>query len=372
MKIGLQCELSDTVSRHLFRTIARRVQSNGWELARDFRFGFPWERNACGEIDVLVTRVGSEAEQARCASFAEVPVINFSNGHRTPDFFQVMHDNVAIGRLAALHLWEQGYRRPGVLGFTHGFFSSERLRGFVESWPGQPVAHFPLLDGPPSPPEFARQLLKMADVDAVYAVNDLLAAHVVLAARSLGWRIPERLAVMGTDHDDIMGIWAGRELTSVQFDYDDLADAIVAQMERICRDRSARPTLVTVPPREVYPGDTTGRARPDCPRLAAAFEILAGASFADVNVDALANAVRMSRRTFERFFLEEVGVSPGSALLRARIDLAKRLLSERSATIDLIAEYCGYADRTKFSTRFKAETGYSPAAYRHRFQRRIL
>ncbi len=372
MKVGLQCELSDTVSRHLFRTIARRVQANGWELVRDYRFGFQWERNASGKIDILVARVGTKDEQLRCSRFPNVPVVNFSNSHRTPEFFQVLHDNRAIGRLAAEYLWEQGYRRPGVLGFRYGFFSSERLKGFIEAWPGGAVTRFPLVDGPPSIPAFAKLLRRQEDLDAVYAVNDLLAAHVVFAARSLGWNIPGRLAIMGTDHDDMMGLWAGRELTSVLFDYDDLADAIVAQMETICRDRRARPELVTVPPYEVYPGDTAGRARPDCPRLAAAFEILSRNSLADVDVEVLARATHMSRRTFERLFLAEAGASPGSALLRARMDLAKRLLSERSVTIDAIAERCGYADRSKFSTRFKAATGYSPAAYRHRFQRRIL
>jgi len=367
MRVGLHTGMGDTVGRMIFKTVATKMNARGWEIARSHGLDFPWHEARKGAIDALVTRVSDVDIGTRLAG-CTVPVINFSNAWRTPGIFQVMHDNRAIGRLAAGHLQALGYRRAGILSFEQSPFSKERAAGFATAWPGGTVHHYPPLRDLPDLAGFAKLIAGGPPVEAIYAVNDFLAARTLLAAGHLGMRVPDDLAVMGTDHDEVLSLWAGRELTSVVLNYEGHADAIIGMLETIRQNPRAKPQFATVPAMEVFPGETAGRVGPADPRLAAAATLMRSGNLAGIDINRLATASGMSRRTFERVYLRAAGETAGASLLRARIDLAKRLLGRRGETIESIAEQCGYADRHHFSVRFKASTGTSPAAYRRRLR----
>jgi transcriptional regulator GlxA family with amidase domain len=72
----------------------------------------------------------------------------------------------------------------------------------------------------------------------------------------------------------------------------------------------------------------------------------------------------MSRRSFLRWFSEEIGETPMAWLRRIRIREACRLLRFGNQSLDEIAEATGFADRHHFTRVFTAMTGMGPAAFR--------
>lgn len=85
----------------------------------------------------------------------------------------------------------------------------------------------------------------------------------------------------------------------------------------------------------------------------------------DWTAAALAALLHMSEATLRRQ-LQKEGCSFKQLLDEARLELAKRLLPDRSLSIDSIALSCGYAARAKFEQRFKKLTGQTPQGFRRR------
>ncbi len=78
----------------------------------------------------------------------------------------------------------------------------------------------------------------------------------------------------------------------------------------------------------------------------------------------------MSDRNFTRMFAREVGMSPGQFVERARLERARQCLERGTASIDEIAEKCGYGSREVLRRAFTRHVGLTPSDYRERFRGR--
>ena len=83
-----------------------------------------------------------------------------------------------------------------------------------------------------------------------------------------------------------------------------------------------------------------------------------------LSVDDVARAAGMSARNLNHLFHQHVEMSPMRVLLDFRLDKACRLLRHDDASIEQIAEDCGFPNRYYFSRMLKQHRGTSPAAYR--------
>lgn len=86
-----------------------------------------------------------------------------------------------------------------------------------------------------------------------------------------------------------------------------------------------------------------------------------------IGVGLMAQRAAMSTRTFTRTFHREVGVCPSEFLERARIDLARRLLSEGDLPVKSVAFKCGFSTTDQMRTSFRKYLAVTPSEYRDRF-----
>lgn len=121
-----------------------------------------------------------------------------------PRSASVAADREAIGRLAARSLYERGHRHPAYLvnvSCSHA--------GWDDEWAARGVPKRDLVTVECrnffSEGEAAATALLTAhpEVTAVFADSDILAAAAVKSALALGRRVPEDLAVLGTDDSDL-------------------------------------------------------------------------------------------------------------------------------------------------------------------------
>ncbi|MDQ6695976.1 MAG: GlxA family transcriptional regulator [Actinomycetota bacterium] len=89
---------------------------------------------------------------------------------------------------------------------------------------------------------------------------------------------------------------------------------------------------------------------------------------ADLRVERLAERATMSPRHFARTFLAEVGVTPARFVERGRVEAARRLLEESSASVDDIARRCGFGTAETLRRSFLRLLDVSPSDYRRRFR----
>jgi len=83
-------------------------------------------------------------------------------------------------------------------------------------------------------------------------------------------------------------------------------------------------------------------------------------------VRTLARRVGVTPRHLMRMFRRETGESPGHAVLRLRIDFARRLIEETDARFEEIAAQCGFGSAETMRRGFVRTLGLTPSAVRAR------
>ena len=83
-----------------------------------------------------------------------------------------------------------------------------------------------------------------------------------------------------------------------------------------------------------------------------------------VKVADIAASLGISDRYLYNLFIKHEGISPKQFLSNARVEKAKRLLSESELTVTEVAEECGFTDVLSFSHFFSDHAGISPSAFK--------
>jgi transcriptional regulator GlxA family with amidase domain len=87
-----------------------------------------------------------------------------------------------------------------------------------------------------------------------------------------------------------------------------------------------------------------------------------------IQIKDLVDISGMSRRGLLKAFEKHAGVNPGAVLRQARIEHAKRLLTEQDLPLKAIAVYCGYHSMNSFCVSFSRFVGLAPK----QFQKQVL
>ncbi|WP_294989579.1 AraC family transcriptional regulator [uncultured Stenotrophomonas sp.] len=85
----------------------------------------------------------------------------------------------------------------------------------------------------------------------------------------------------------------------------------------------------------------------------------------NVRMQTLLDITGFSLSKLERSFRKVFQMTPQQVLTRLRIQMAMHLL-HGDDSIACIGQACGFSDQSAFTRKFKAETGFSPRAYRAR------
>ncbi len=177
------------------------------------------------------------------------------------------------------------------------------------------------------------------------ACNDTCGRQVLNACAEAGIAVPDQLAVIGVDNDELMCELANPPLSSValgieQAGYD--AARILDQM-RSGRGTQDRRILTVATGKVVVRRSTEPVVEEDALVAAARRFILDGAGCLS-GVPEVAAQLKVSRRTLERSFLHSLGHGVCEEITRCRLARAKRLLEETDLTAFRVAESAGCID----------------------------
>lgn len=199
-----------------------------------------------GVVDgVILTASTAESEFLQHIASADAPVVLVN---RTVDDYpsdQVSSDNIGGGARVADYLVASGRRNIALIGGIHRASTiRDREHGFRESLRQagrelpphyyQRSETFTYKSGQ----EAATRLLELqSPPDAIFCVNDLLAAGAMDGARALGVRVPEDLWIVG--YDDIeLASWGAYELTTVRQPVEQMVVRAIELLQAKIADRT--------------------------------------------------------------------------------------------------------------------------------------
>lgn len=333
-----------------------------------------------GDLKKLVRRDGIQgivaaihsAEMERRFAALGIPVVNVSNSILRPQLPVVTQDDVAVGRLAAEHLRSCGCRVFGFWGQRASSYSDGRLAGFRAGLAGETLVENGCVNEAESAAElYGRMkawLAKQARPLGLFAVLDSYALLLMRAARELGWRVPEDVAVLGAGDEDFLVEFESVPLSSVRLPARQIGHEAAALLDRmmtrgLCAAKGAR-----LPGAEIVARRSTDVIYAEDEAVARAVRFIRERAVTNPYVGDVAKAAGVSVVALQTRFRAALGRTVLEEITRVRVGRAQGLLAGTELKMDAVAERCGFPNSQRFSVVFRQVAGMAPGAYRRQFR----
>lgn len=309
----------------------------------------------------------------------KVPVVDVGCSLPRSPFPIIRSDNMAVGRMAAEHLLERGFRRFAFYGPVEGDWVNVRRAGFearvAEAGFSSDVfvndsrpATGHLLRCEEHGIRFNRKLKtwlrSLPQPVGLMAANDFFGRQTLSCCRETGIRVPDELAVVGVDNDEVLCELSGISLSSVILNTERVGYLASEMLTRLMSGKSAGPQPVLLPPLGIATRRSTDVLAIEDPQVAAALRLIRERACQRLHVESILKRVPLSLRVLERRFVKAIGRTPKAEMLRVQLGRISHLLADSDLPVKAIADEAGFNHVEYMARLFKSKTGMTPGAFR--------
>ena len=321
--------------------------------------------------------ITAELENAEDILETGVPAIRLT--HDSEEFPDVPHfkiDNYAIGKMAAEDFIDRGFKNLAYYGFDYFSWSRQRYEGFsaAAAQHGIETDYYGILKSHSryameKEQAFVIEWLKtLPKPVGILAANDDRGGLVTDACKIADMLVPEEIAVMGVDNDQIVCMISNPPLSSVCLTAQKAGYEAAMILDKIMDNKKVKNKEILITPTHIVTRHSTNIMAIEDQAIAKAVQFIRQNTKNPIQVDDVAQAIAMPRRTMEKHFRSTLGRSVHNEIAQARADHISRMLLETNMTISLIAEEFGFSDATHITRFFKETRGLTPLAYRKQFE----
>jgi LacI family transcriptional regulator len=289
----------------------------------------------------------------------------------------VCADDHAVGAMAASHLLDCNLEHFGFYGRLHEPVSAGRHAGFAEalaqrgktcevspvSWPDVyewiNKTHWPAL---------RKWLENLPKPVGIFAWDDMAAHDLAAACFQAGIGVPDRVAILGVNNDDLLCDSAWPPLSSVEVDFVRVGFLAGQMLEMLLSGEtiSKKNRVVRVAPKGVVRRQSTDVLAVKDAFLADAIRYIRNHACDPCTVRDVLKHVPVGRRWLERHLIETLGRTPHDEIIRVRLATAQRLLQHPEESIPHVADICGFSAVPNMTRTFQQVLGTTPGAFRRK------
>lgn len=301
--------------------------------------------------------------------------------HGLAGLVETESDDIAVGRLAAEHLRAKGFQHFAFVG-TDAEWSDLRGQGFQGALAEAgftPATLMPEAEMASDSrgwrmPHFGREVLNWLNSLprplGLFVCNDLRGRALVDLCYIHKIRVPDEVAILSVDNDDLICALARPQLSSIAIPWKKIGFQAAAALDRLLSGQAVDPRRILVGPECVIERQSTDTLAVADPDVAAALRFIRSHAHEPINVEDILRHLPVARRSLEKRFREIIGRSPLEEIRKVHTDRAKYLLAETKLSMPEIAEKSGFSSAKWFSKAFHDLVGESPTQYRQRFTTR--
>ena len=307
-----------------------------------------------------------------------IPVVAVGGGYgyydRRGKIPYVHTDNRAIARLAAEHLIGLGLQHFAFCGQpltrTNGwakergdeFSQFVRESGFpCEVYVGR---YSPVRNWRQSQVSLQQWLATLPRPVGVMACDDSRARHILQACRIKGLRVPEDIALIGVDNDDVICELTQPPLTSIEQGAVGVGYEAAKMLDTMISGLKPQHIKKIVPPVALIARKSTDITAVADENVAEALQFIRQHACGPIKVRHVLKVLRMSRTSLEGKFRQSLGRSVHAEIGRVRVEAAKRLLTTTSVPIKEVARRVGVSSVQYFTVMMRDATGQTPGQLR--------
>ena len=381
LRVAVLIESSRAYGRGLLLGVAKYVHERShWQVyshERELQSTLPrWFDRWNG--DGIIARIEGPA-MAKAIGRLSVPVVDLRRIGTGTDLPALHTDEHTVVSLVLEHFLERGFRHFGFWGFAGADYSERRQAILREQLRERKT---PLHIYSPTPrarkgwtieyeqfePELEQNgvhwLRKLPKPVAVMACNDIAGQQVLEVCRLAELRVPDQVAVIGVDNDEVLCQLADPPLTSIAPDTVRIGYKAAALLDEMMAGKRPQHMDRYIKPLGIVPRRSTDTLVIPHAGAAQALSFLRRHYRDPITLKDLNSELPVSLRSIQDAFKKHVGRSLHQELDRLRTTFAKDLLREFNVKLHTVAVQCGFANPRHFRRAFLREIGQTPQQYR--------
>jgi LacI family transcriptional regulator len=274
-----------------------------------------------------------------------IPTRNLVDG-----FCNVIDNDGNCGRLGAEHFLDRGFTNLAYCGYTQMYWSKVRAEAYcqrahqaglevhtydqpiskIRTWEKEKINMVNWLVGLPKPV-------------AIMACNDDLTQYIFDACKTAELRIPEEIALLGVDNDDLICSLSDPLLSSIRLNFEKCGYEMAEMLHEQMMAQKPRHHSIALEAQHVVTRQSTDIMAIDNPDLVKALVFIRKHATNRIGIDHVVSQVSLSRRMLERHFRQYLGRSIHQEILRVQMHAIEKRLLETELPVSKIARNCGFS-----------------------------
>jgi LacI family transcriptional regulator len=382
-KVILLTETTHAYGRGLLRGIAKYSKLHGpWSFYRETPFygHFKQIKYWVSEFkkinaDGIIIREPAPYQIKQFMKLG-IPLI-ISPNLMNPKIPTILTNAEKIGQLAAEHLLDRGFKNFAYCGFKEMEWSKKRHKSFAQNIEQRNYTvdtFFAAIRKMINPKEkdqakLAHWLASLPKPVGLLACNDDMGRIILDACKSSGFSVPEQIAVVGVDDDELTCELTDPPLSSIALHAEKAGYEAAELLDRLMHGEKMSGQIILQDPSHVVTRQSSDVIAVSDQDVARALVYIREHYKDLITVDDVANEVSLSRRHLYKKFVETLGRSVHKEIKNMRIDHICRLLTESDLSIYQITMSLGFTGIEHIARYFQNEKGVSPQEYRNKFRR---
>ncbi len=330
----------------------------------------------------IIARITNvKIENAILATGLPVVGVTLTDRQRAPsgscaNFSEVRADSHAAGKLAAEYFLDKRFDNFAFVGeIRRENWSEQRGQGFIGRLAEVGKTCFRYTAMTKSLSHWSKEVDRMGEwlralpkPIALLAALDIRGRQVINVCAEFGIRVPDEVAVLGIDNDELICGTCRPPMSSIQLDArlggfkaaEMLADMMAGTMKT--------PRCFYAPATRVVERQSTDILMVSDRIVAEAVRYIATNSMYPVNVAKVTAHLQLSRKTVENRFKKALNCTVLNVINRERIKRIKLLLTETNTSIQEIADRCHFDNASNLCKFFRRECRMTMKTYRRQWQ----
>lgn len=203
----------------------------------------------------------------------------------------------------------------------------------------------------------------------ILACYDACGHQLLEICRYYGVLVPDEVAVIGVDDDDLLCDLSYPPLTSIALNTRQTGYLAASLLDRMMAGEKLEEQKYSIKPLGVKKRVSTDLVAVRDSYVSQVVAFIREHYMEKIRVEDLIKKVPISRRVLEMRFRQSLNRTPHEELVRVRIEHVKKRLADTDDKLTSIAEEIGFTHPEYLSVFFKKETGMTPSEYRNQGSR---
>jgi len=382
--VAVIVETSNSYARGVLRGIHDYARSrHGWTLYLTEHGRHEIDQSFSGnwKFEGVIARIETDS-MARIITAMDVPTVDVSAARLIEGIPWVETDDEAITQLAIDHLRDCGLQNFAYFGDPFYNWSVWRQQNF-ECILGRPdVIRSRIFNLPARKEPWVRWwtqreairdwLESLPKPVGIFACYDACGRQLLEICRYFDFKVPEDIAVIGVDNDELLCELATPSMSSVIPNSFRTGVCAAEILDRMMLGEKLEGRKYSIEPLGVRKRVSTDVLTVGDPHVARAVAFIRQKAHENIRVEDVLSIVPLSRRVLEARFRRALNRTPHQEILRVRTNAVRELLLETDMSLSEISEALGIEYPEYLSVFFKKETGLTPREYRDQVRGRSL